>query len=328
MSRTILTCIVFALCPVGTSADSFPVEIQHQFGTARIENEPKRIVSLSFIGHDFLLALGVAPIALRKWYGTDPYGVWAWGHGALGDAQPVVLQGEIDIEQIAALNPDLILGQWSGMTERDYALLSQIAPTVAPKAEYGDYGSPWQEMQRTVGRATGKSAEAEQLIDRIEGRFQEIRAAHPEWKGATSVMVWAGQTGAYTDRDIRGRFLEDLGFVVPEAVNERGTLDNLYTLIPAEDLSPIDVDALVWIDSGGSAPVLNRMPLRPTMRAYQEGREVYADPLLSAALSHSSSLSLDYALDRIVPLLEAAIDGDPDTVVPSSRDAGILAEGS
>lgn len=328
MLRRLLTCIALALLPSGGSADSFPVEIEHRFGVTRIETEPKKIVSLSFIGHDFLLALGIAPYALRKWYGTDRFGVWVWGHDALGDAEPIVMQGEINIEQIAAMQPDLILGQWSGMTERDYTLLSRIAPTVAPTAEYGDYGTPWQEMLRTVGLATGTFDKAEGVIDRLEGRFAAIRESHPEWRGASSVMVWAGETGAYTERDIRGRFLEDLGFEVPEAVNQRGTLDNFYVLIPAEDLSPIDVNALVWIDAGGSAPVLNRMPLRPTMRAYKEGREVYADPLLSAALSHSSPLSLDYALDQLVPLLEAAMDGDPTTVVPSSRDAGILPEGS
>lgn len=326
MLRKLLTCIVLALCPVGLSADSFPVEIDHKYGTTRIESEPKKIVSLSFIGHDFLLALGLKPYALRKWYGTDPYGVWAWGHEALGDAQPIVMQGEINIEQIAAMKPDLIMGQWSGMTEREYSLLSQIAPTVPPAAGYGDHGMSWQEMHRTVGLATGKSAEAEAQITRLQDRFQEIRDAHPEWQGASSVMVWAGQAGAYTNRDIRGKFLEDLGFVVPEAVNNRGALDISYVLIPAEDLSPIDVDALVWIDGGSSASALNRMPLRPTMRAYKEGREVYSDPLLSAALSHSSPLSLDYALDKLVPLLEAAMDGDPATVVPSSSDAGILPE--
>lgn len=327
MLRTLLTCFVLALCPIGAGADSFPVEIQHKYGTTRIEQAPEKVVSLSFIGHDFLLALGVKPYALRKWYGTDPYGVWFWGHEALGDAQPVVMQGEINIEQIAAMQPDLIMGQWSGMTEREYELLSQVAPTVPPKAEYGDYGTPWQEMQRTAGIATGKSAEAEQLIARLEARFANIRETHPDWQGASSVMVWIGQTGAYTNRDIRGRFLEDLGLRVPDAVNERGTLDTHYVLIPVEDLSPIDVDALIWIDGGGSVSALHNKPLRPTMRAYKEGREIYADPLLSAALSHSSTLSLDYALDQMLPLLEAALDGDPATVVPSSRDAGILPEG-
>lgn len=327
MLSKVLTCLAMALAPICASADAFPVEIEHRFGVTQVDAPPQKVVSLSFIGHDFLLALGIAPYALRRWYGTDPYGVWAWGHAALGDAQPIVMFGEIDIELIAAMQPDLILGQWSGMTARDYALLSRIAPTIAARAEYGDYGTPWQEMLRTIARATGTLVKAEQIIHRIETRFETIRQAHPEWAGASAVMVWAGQTGAYTNRDIRGRFLEHLGFQIPDAINDLGTRDNFYVLLPAEDLSPIDVDALIWIDAGGSAPVLNRMPMRPTLRAYKEGREVYADPLLSAALSHSSPLSLDYALDRMVPLLEAATDGDPRTVVPSSRDAGILPDG-
>lgn len=319
-----LICALFCL-PTLAGAQAFPVEIEHRYGTAHIPERPQKIVSLSFIGHDFLLALGVVPHALRRWYGTDPYGVWVWGHDALGDAQPIVMQGQIDIEKIAQMKPDLIIGQWSGMTGHDYALLSQIAPTIAPRAEHGDYGTPWQDMLRTAGLATGHAQKAQDIITRLEGRFARIRADHPDWAGKTAVMVWIGQTGAYTNRDIRGRFLEDLSLRVPQAVNDRGTDKNFYTLIPAEDLSPIDADALIWIDAGGALPGLARKPLRRTMRAYREGREIYADPLLSAALSHSSPLSLDYALDRLEPLLDAALDGDPVTVVTSSRDAGILA---
>jgi iron complex transport system substrate-binding protein len=37
---------------------------------------------------------------------------------------------------------------------------------------------------------------------------------------------------------------------------------------------------------------------------------------LSGAFSFSSLLSIDYALDKLVPLIELAIDGDPNTVVP------------
>ncbi|MCV6584219.1 MAG: ABC transporter substrate-binding protein [Marinibacterium sp.] len=320
----LLTFVVCVFAPALAGAQAFPVEIPHAFGTARIETKPERIVSLSFIGHDFLLALDEVPHALRKWYGTDPYGVWPWAQDELGGATPVVLRGEIDVEQIAALDPDLIVGQWSGMSARDHALLSRIAPTIGPQAGAGDYGMSWQDMLRVLGRATGKSTRADEIIARLDARFADLRAAHPDWQGASAAVVWAGQIGAYTNRDIRGQFLERLGFRIPQAINDRGTLDNFYVLIPPEDLSPIDVDALIWIDAGGSLPALHRMPLRPLMRAHREGREIYADPTLSAALSHSSPLSLDYALDRLEPLLAAATDGDPDTRVTSSAEAGIL----
>ncbi|WP_264211202.1 ABC transporter substrate-binding protein [Leisingera thetidis] len=309
------------------AAETFPVELQHRYGTATVPDRPERIVSVSFIGHDFLLALGLTPIALRKWYGGEPSGVWPWGHDALGQARPVVMQGELDAEQIAALKPDLIIGQWSGMTGRDYALLSRIAPTIAPRAEFGDYGTPWQAMLRTLGTATGTSVRAEDIITRIEGRIAAVRAAHPEWQGASVALAWAGHTAAYTSRDIRSQLLESLGFRVPEAINGPGPVTRTHVLIPDEDPSAIDTDVLIWLDSGGSAARLARMPLRSTMRAYREGREIHADLLLAGALSHSSPLSLEYALDRLVPLLEAAMDGDPATPVPGMAEAGLLPEG-
>ncbi|WP_245596984.1 ABC transporter substrate-binding protein [Leisingera aquimarina] len=309
------------------AADTFPVEIQHQFGLVTVPAKPGRIVSVSFIGHDFLLALGQTPIALRKWYGNDPSGVWPWGHDALGDARPAVFQGEIDFEKIAVLEPDLIVVQWSGMTWRDYAHLSGIAPTIAPRAEYGPYGTPWQEMLRILGAATGTSGPAETIITRIGSRVSAIRKEHPEWEGASAALAWAGRTAAYTSRDIRSRLLEALGLQVPKAVNGRGPLNRTYVMIPAEDPSPIDADVLIWLDSGGSAQQLARMPLRPTMRASRDGREIHAGYLLAAALSHSSPLSLDYALDHLVPLLEAAMDGDPAAQVPGMAEAGLLPDG-
>ena len=71
------------------------------------------------------------------------------------------------------------------------------------------------------------------------------------------------------------------------------------------------------------------MPLRPTLTAYTEGREVVADPLLSGAFSHASPLSLEFVIDELVPELALAVDGDPTTVVPSAialddPDDGVL----
>ena len=324
MRAAAIFAVLTMTCCAPLHAQEFPVEVEHRFGTARIAEAPQRVVSIGFIEHDFLLSLGVVPVGLRRWYGDHPYGVWPWAQEALGDVEPYVMQGEIDVERIAFLEPDLIVGQWSGMTARQYALLSQIAPTLAPQAGAGDYGMPWPSMLRQAALATGRNAQAEAIIARLEARFAGLRAAHPDWQDKSAVMVWAGQTGAYTREDVRGRFLEDLGFTVPDAVNELGTERNFYVLIPAEDPSPIDTDVLIWIDAIGSVAGLERMPLRPMMRAYHEGREVYSDPLLSAALSHSSPLSLDYALDRLVPLIEQAADGDPATVVRSSEQMNML----
>lgn len=325
--HSFLVCLALMLAAGPAMAQAFPAVFSHKFGRTEVPATPGRVVSLSFIGHDFLLALGVRPVALRAWYGGHPFGVWPWAQDALGDHKPVVLRGEIDIEQVALLKPDLIVGLWSGMTADDYRLLSQIAPTIAPQERYGDYGTPWQDITRTLGRATGTQDRAEAVVSDLEARLSDIRATHPEWSGQTASIVWPAQISAFTRRDIRSRFLAELGFRTSPALDRLGGDSRFFVLVSEEDLTPIDTDLLIWIDSGGAIGHLRDMPLRPTMRARREGREVYVDPLLSAALSHSSPLSLNYVLDRLVPLISQAVDGDPKTPVDSMAQAGLLTGG-
>ncbi len=315
---------VFLLLATGSGVPaSEPKVIEHRFGTTRIDEKPERVVSLSFIGHDFLLALGVKPVALRHWYGDHPYGVWPWAQEALGDATPIVMRGAIDIERIASLKPDLIVGQWSGMTEAEYQVLSKIAPTIAPKKGFGDYGMTWRDMLRVLGEATWRESEAENTIAALDSRIQNIRDNHPDWQGQTASVVWPGQIGAYTSGDIRGLLLEELGLVIPDSIDTLAGDGVYYVMISEEDLSPIDTDALIWLNSEKDNPLLDSILLRKTLRAHREGREIYSDGLLSGALSHSSPLSLDYALDRLVPLLEAAVDGDPSTSAPTDKEPGL-----
>jgi iron complex transport system substrate-binding protein len=300
---------------------AFPVTIEHKYGETTIDAEPTRIVSIGFGEHDGLLALGVVPIAVRDWYGDKPYGTWPWAQDELGDATPELLPStELNFEQIAALQPDLIIGISSGMTDADYATLSAIAPTVAQPADYVDYGTPWDVSLEMAGRATGHVAEAEQVIADTNQLFADARAAHPEFTGATAAVTFffEEQPGAYNSEDIRSRALTELGFEIPAEIDELAG-DAFFVSISAEDLSVIDTDVVVWIGSGAEAfESIRDLPTRPTTRAFAEGRELVADDLLSAAFSHSSPLSLEYVIEELVPELALAVDGDPTTEVPSA----------
>ena len=118
--------------------------IEHKFGSITVKAAPQRVVSIGFTDQDWLLALGVTPIAIRDWYGDQPDATWPWAQAMLGDANPTVLaSAELNFEQIASLKSDLIVGVSSGMTDADYAKLSQIAPTVAQPKQFIDYGTPW-----------------------------------------------------------------------------------------------------------------------------------------------------------------------------------------
>lgn len=319
----LVSCILAsALSPA--AASDFPVRFEHQFGTTVVPAQPQRIVSISFIAHDFLLAVGAKPHALRRWYGNYPNGVWPWAQDALGGAEPVVMWGDINTERIAALKPDLIVGLWSGLTQSQYNVLSKIAPVLASEARHGDYGTPWQDMTRAIAKAVGRAEQGEQVVRALEARFAEIRATHPSWQGKSAITVWPGDIGAYPSSDLRDRFLRDLGFTVSEKVEALVGGDLFYVRISPENLDPIDTDVLFWLDYGSGAQSIIDLKLRKTMRAMKEGREVVVTPLVASALSHSSPLSLTYALDELEPLIRAAIDGDPSTLVKTSVEAGIV----
>ena len=54
------------------------VTIKHKFGTTKVPENPKRIVTLGYNDHEFLLAMGVEPIAIRDWVGVGPVTKVPW----------------------------------------------------------------------------------------------------------------------------------------------------------------------------------------------------------------------------------------------------------
>lgn len=303
--------------------DAFPITITHKYGETTIDAEPLRVVSVGYTDHDFLLALGVTPVGVRDWYGDQPFATWPWAQDALGDAEPALIGStELNYEQIAALEPDVIVGVSSGMTDEEYATLSKIAPTVVQPGDFVDYGTPWDVATELIGDALGRGDEAAAVVHDVRQSFAEARTAHPEFDGATGAVAFLYETdpGAYASSDSRSRVLTDLGFAIPSEFDELAG-DSFFFTVSQEDLAPLDTDVVVWIVAADIDSIAS-MPLRPSMRAFEEGREIVTDELLSAALSFSSPLSLPFVLEQLVPELALAVDGDPATVVPSAELLG------
>ena len=307
-------------------AQDFPVTFQHIYGVTKVEKKPEKVISLSFMSHDNFLALGVTPDAVRYWYGNHEYGVWPWAEEKLGDMKPLVLKGSINVEQIALLNPDVIEATWSGITESQYKILSRIAPVIPPLEGNTAYSMPWDEMALTVGRIIGAENEAKNQISAIKKRLSNIRSRYPQWEGKSAVVAFYSidSPGAYGPSDIRPQFLSNLGFKTPDAIADLAGSGNFIASISAEDLSPLDADVLLWFAvNESSLHSIRSLALRRSLNSHKEGREIYVEPLLTSSFSHSSLLSLPYVLDKLVPSLEKALDGDPSTVVKASQDAGL-----
>lgn len=338
MSKTKLSFILFIImmilsacgAPAATqeaplepaSADaSFPVTIEHKYGSTTITEKPDRIVLVGLTEQDALLALAEVPVATREWYGERPGAIFEWAQHKLGNAAvPEVLPSvELNFEQIAALQPDVIVGLYSGLTAEEYDTLSKIAPTVAQPGEYVDYGIPWQELTRKVGLIVGKSAEAETLVADVEAQLAAVREEHPEFAGATGVVAstWGFPDTyyAYHSQDPRNRLLTSLGFVIPTEVDQMAQ-DTFGASISRERLDIVDVDALVWITfSDEENETIKNDALYQNLTARQEARDIFiseSDPLYDA-LNFNTVLSLPFTLEHLVPQLAAAVDGDPAT---------------
>jgi iron complex transport system substrate-binding protein len=297
-----------------TTDDAFPVTIEHKYGSTTLTEFPKRIVTVGLTDHDALIALGIVPVGTTEWFNEYPGALWPWASDKLNGAEiPTVLgrSESINFEGITALQPDLILGLYAGISESDYGLLSQIAPTIVQPEGYVDYGMPWQEITRVVGQAVGKADEAEALITAIDERFAQIQEEHPEFVGATSIVatpyegIWV-----YGPEDLRGRLLTSLGFELPEGLAEV-TGDEFGGNLSAERADLLDVDVIIWLDADESEGELGG-PIYQTLPVHTEGREVFLDSYddpLGGATSFVSVLSLPYLLDGLVPQLAEAMEG-------------------
>ena len=301
----------------GTAASSaaFPVTIDHRYGSTTIISAPERVVSIGFNEQDTILALGVVPVGVREWFGEKPDAVWPWAHDRLGGAHPTVLpSGDLQMEKIAALRPDLIVGTYSGITKEEYARLSAIAPTITQTDEYVDYGTPWQEQTVTIGRALGKEPEATAMVADVEAQIAGLAESVPALKGATAVAAYSnmdGTFGVYTATDPRGRFLTALGTTVPPDVAALGQKE-FFADFSGERIAILDADMLLW--AGGPESVKGST-IYAGLPVAKEGRDLFLpdDSTLGGALSFQTVLSLPYFVEQMRPRIAALLDGDPAT---------------
>jgi iron complex transport system substrate-binding protein len=104
---------------------AFPVTVRHEHGETEVAKAPERVATLGYSDQDFVLAFGVEPVAVTDWYGDDEFATWEWAQDELGDAEPVVLNkgaftgtAAYNYEEIAELEPDLIIALYTDMSEQ------------------------------------------------------------------------------------------------------------------------------------------------------------------------------------------------------------------
>jgi iron complex transport system substrate-binding protein len=301
--------------PPAADSSVFPVTVTHRLGTTTVPAPPRRIAVVGLTEQDIVLALGEKPIATTEWYGDQPYAVWPWARSALGTAKPTVLSNTdgFEFERIAALRPDLIIGTNAGIKRADYRKLSAIAPTIAGVVGGTDYFSRWDEQTALVAQALGKEAEGRALVKRIKDAYAKAAAEHPEFRGKTVTFsqnaFYDGQLYVYPD-GLNTQFLTYLGFRINPKVTALAKRPGEQVPISAEQLPLLDSDVLLFAtEKPKDVPALMKVELFSRIPGVAGNRAVYTDATLSGAMYFVSPLSLPYVLERLVPQLDAALDG-------------------
>ncbi|MGJ8581175.1 MAG: ABC transporter substrate-binding protein [Psychromonas sp.] len=295
---------LIGLClSIGAIAD--PITLTHQYGTLTLDKKPLRVVSVGHVDHDDILAFGVKPIAIRDWYGNQPYGVWPWAQSALGESKPLLLDPRIiDYEAIAALKPDLIIGVSAAMDEKEYQKLNMIAPTLAGPNNYEKWTIPWNVRHLMIGKVLGFEAQAKQHVAALQQKLQAIKTQHPEFEGkkAAVAFYYNKQPGAYASKDLRSQFLMRLGFDIPAEIDHIAG-NAFYASFSEERLDILNNDVVVWLGSEQAIESASTAIFRQRMSFYKDHKEYFTGDLVGGAFSFFSYLSIQYLIDEMVPAL-------------------------
>lgn len=304
---------------VGTaSAQQYPLEIDHALGTTVLTEKPERIATVAWANHEVPLALGVVPVgfAAANFGDDDGNGLLPWVKTRLEelDASVPALYDEgdgIDFEAVAESQPDVILAAYSGLSQADYATLSQIAPVVAYPE--GPWATDWRDMIRLNSTGMGMAEEGKALVTQLDTQIAETAADHPELAGKTAMFVThldptnLGRISFYTDNDARVRFFHDLGLVSPDVVKQNSTPGKFAGDISSELIDELnDVDILVTYGGQALIDQLNAHPLTSRLPAVEHGAIVLLgnSPLGTAA--NPTPMSISWLLDDYADLLSEA----------------------
>lgn len=310
-----------------TSADAeaFPVTIEHALGETTIEEAPTRVVSVGYAEADYPLSLGVVPVGADKIeYAGNANGSSDWFDEALGEIdgaeQPTRFSTAdgVPVDKIVRLQPDLVTATQSGMTQDEYDQLTEAGiPVVAyPNAPYN---TTWQESLEMVGQALGRSDLAADIKTKTEQVIADTAEEFPQL--ADKTFAFAGPNAdpssfyVYTTMDNRPRLLVELGMKNSELVEERSEPGQFLFNISAERTAELDADVfLTYANSEENVQELADDPLVQQIPAVADNRwYATVDVTEAIGLSAPSPLSIPVGMERYIPKVAAAVDGNGST---------------
>jgi iron complex transport system substrate-binding protein len=309
-------CLSLLLAACSEHADSPAAQaaaVTHELTDAadrklRVPQSPQRVVALSEIDLDSLLALDLAPAGATDGRGSDHppayLGERTQGIASVGNfAQP-------SIDRILMLQPDLILAGG----HPDPQLLEQLN-AIAPTAVSFKVGEPWQASFERIATFVGRRDRADAFLARHRERVLGLRARLREHEGESVSIVRLSPNGpmAMLGDAFAGRVLADLGFVRPPAQRAAGA--GHAPPLSREVLADIDGD---WLFIGNFTPdpqsvaALRSEPAFASLAAARAGHVREVDAMLWTVIGGpiAAEAVLDDVERTLLPAATAAKTAD------------------
>lgn len=245
-------------------------EVEHSMGTTEVPDAPQRVVILTNEGTEALLALGVTPVgAVRSWTGNPWYPHIA---KQMQGVEEVGTESAVNLELVAALEPDLIIGNRQRQ-EKVYDQLSAIAPTVLSERLRGD----WQVNFKLYAEALGLEDKGREVMEAYDARIDALSEALGDaTKEKVSVIRFlAGQIRIYQLDSFSGVVLKQLGFDRPENQN----VEDFALRVGKESIPQMDGDRIFYFiyetgngDGNALAEEVLEDPLWKSLSAVKAGK--------------------------------------------------------
>lgn len=283
--------------------------VEHALGTTEVPADPERIVVVDRRGTlAFLLELGLEPVGALEaaWLFGEPFHPLIAEAAEEAGVEPIDGTDGPNLEQIAALDPDLIIGNVRDMAETDDELAA-IAPTIGLEWDFAD---PLANAV-TIGEAVGRAEEAEALVADFDEALA-IAAEEVTDPGTVSII------GLFATDDIRiyragnmfGRLTEELGGEVVPTEEELplDPEDGEVNYVSIEEIGIADGERLISLvnlapEEAGLYEELVANPVVQALPGFENDQVLEADPQL--AFGAAGSTGIHAMLDQLVEFYDS-----------------------
>ncbi|GAB3918662.1 iron siderophore-binding protein [Microlunatus endophyticus] len=259
-------------------------QVQTIHGAVQVPADPHRIVPVDFPEVCTLLDLGITPVGRTTYVPSFP----AYDTALKG--VPKIDNGtDLQLEEIASLRPDLIIGDdWADAKQQraPYAKLEAIAPTALFTWEQA--AGNWPDLAANTAAALGRTAQLKSLQGKYNAKAAMIKSNYADVLSRTTwdlIDCSKGVWDLYSANSSHGKVLAHAGV----RLGAGGTQTSGYVQYSLEQLAKLAKTDII-ITNTASVPLLKKQSLFTSLPAVKAGRVYTTDLFFPASYGIASAL--------------------------------------